>query len=249
MSDGFWQVHSGLPQEGPGSAVSTKRALSLVPDLSGKVRVLDIGCGPGRQTMTLAQSLPQAEIVAVDRHPPFVAQVRRRAAADGVAQRVRAVVGDMAELGDLEGLGLFDALWCEGAAYILGFQPALSQWRSLLRPGGVVALTEPVWLAPTVRQVVRDFWDEAYPGMQPVQVRRAQILAAGYRRIGDFTLPRGDWAAYYDPLRARLDTLRGDPALAGVVAEHERELAVFEVGGADTAGYQFFVMRRGPSIP
>jgi SAM-dependent methyltransferase len=183
--------------------------------------------------------------VAVDAHLPFVEEVRRRAVAAGVADRVEAVVGDMAELGELAGLGPFDAVWCEGAAYVLGFQEALEQWRPLLRPGGVMALTEPVWLAPTVRQAVSDFWTQAYPGMQPVQVRRAQILGAGYKRIGDFTLPREDWEAYYDPLRARLHDLGDDPSVAGVVADHERELAVFDGGGADTVGYQFFVMRPG----
>lgn len=245
MSDAFFRIHSGLPQEGPGSAASTRRALSLAPDLAGLVQVLDIACGPGRQTLTLADELPEAHIVAVDAHLPFVEEVRRRAVAAGVADRVEAVVGDMAELGELAGLGPFDAVWGEGAAYVLGFQEALEQWRPLLRPGGVMALTEPVWLAPTVRQAVSDFWTQAYPGMQPVQVRRAQILGAGYKRIGDFTLPREDWEAYYDPLRARLHDLGDDPSVAGVVADHERELAVFDGGGADTVGYQFFVMRPG----
>ncbi|HUG84623.1 MAG TPA: hypothetical protein VMM13_08655, partial [Euzebya sp.] len=107
-----------------------------------------------------------------------------------------------------------------------------------------MALTEPVWLAPTVPRAVRDFWDQAYPDMQVAQSRRAQIAMAGLRRIGDFTLPFSDWDAYYDPMRARLDVLRGDPDLTAAVAAHDEELAVFDGGGATSVGYQFFVMRR-----
>ncbi|HUG86234.1 MAG TPA: methyltransferase domain-containing protein [Euzebya sp.] len=243
----FFILHQGLDREGPGSAGSTRQALSLVTDLPPDAVVLDIGCGPGAQTLVLAKALPQARIIAVDLHDQFVTELNRRAAAAGVAGRVHAVVGDMAFLPAVleeAGVDVVDLLWCEGAAYVLGFERALEQWRPLLRPGGRLALTEAVWTAPTVPRAVRDYWQTEYPDLQIAQTRRAQIAAAGYQRIGDFTLPVADWEAYYGPLRTRLDRLRGDPALAGVVAAHDEELAVFDSGGATSVGYQFFVMRR-----
>jgi predicted O-methyltransferase YrrM len=248
VSDGgFWTVHRGLPREGPGSTASTRRALDLVPDLRGPVTVLDLGCGPGAQTIALAEALPEARIVAVDLHEPFVAEVRRRAAAAGVADRVTAEVGDIGDVAALGRHGPADAIWCEGAAYALGFEAALAAWRPLLADRGVLALTEPVWTALTVTRDVLDFWEAAYPGMQPAQVRRAQLAAAGYRRVGDFLLPRADWDAYYDPVRARLDALRADPSTdpstARAVAEHDTELAVFDGGGDRAVGYLFLVAR------
>ncbi|MGI9017853.1 MAG: SAM-dependent methyltransferase [Euzebya sp.] len=250
----FWRLHSGLDREGPGSEESTRRALGLAGDLGAAPTVLDLGCGPGAQSVTLALALPDAQITAVDLHEDFVAHVRRRAAGAGVADRVRAVVGDMADVAQLAGLAggateptagnqVYDLVWSEGAAYILGFERALREWRALLAEGGVLALSEPVWLAPGVPRPIGEFWESSYPDIQTAQTRRAQILAAGYHRIGDFTLPRGDWDAYYDPLRSRMAELRGDPTVASVIAAHDKELAVFNGGGAAAVGYQFFVMR------
>ncbi len=250
-ADGFWRIHDGLPREGPGSPASTRRALDL-SGIGGRARVVDVGFGPGPQSLVLAEAMPDAEILAVDAHEPFVAEVRRRAADAGGADRVTAVVGDMADLGsvvDRHVGGPVDLIWSEGAAYVMGFEAALRTWHPVLGPGGVLALTEPVWLAPTVPQAVRDFWDEAYPALQPLQVRRAQALHAGYRRIGDFVLPREDWDAYYEPVRARLAELREDPArigpaLADAIAATEAELAAFDGGGAEAVGYAFLVLRR-----
>ncbi|CAN5380564.1 class I SAM-dependent methyltransferase [soil metagenome] len=245
--EGFFAVHEGHEREGPGSDDSTRRALAMVTDLPADAKVADVGCGPGAQTLVLASELPEAALVAVDLHPPFVAGVQRRAMAAGVADRVTAVVGDMTYLPAVlqdAGHPVVDVIWSEGAAYIMGFEAALAAWAPLVRPGGAIVLSEPVWIAPTVPRLVRDFWDEAYPVMQPIQVRRAQIAAAGLRRVGDFTLPVSDWEAYYSPIRARLDQFRGDPAMVETVAAHDAELAVFDGGGATSVGYQMFVVRR-----
>jgi trans-aconitate methyltransferase len=253
----FFEVHRGLEREGPGSRTSTLRALSLVTDLPSAPLVLDVGCGPGAQTVVLAEALPGARVIAVDIHEPYVDEVARRAAEAGVADRVTAVVGDMHDLTAVVGVGpeQVDLLWSEGAAYQMGFQAALDAWRPLLAPQGALALTEPVWIAPTVKTAVKEFWDRAYPPMQPAQVRRAQIAAAGYRRVGDFVLPPEDWAAYYDPLRERVSALRDAGAsvstevarieLTAVLDAHDEELAVFDGGGAAGVSYLFAVMRRG----
>ena len=54
----FWELHSGLPRQGPGTATSTRRALGLVPDIGPRTRVLDIGCGPGAQTLGADSTSP-----------------------------------------------------------------------------------------------------------------------------------------------------------------------------------------------
>ena len=68
----FFEVHAGLPREGPGDRSSTARALDLARPLPAAPQVLDIACGPGAQTIDLAALLPQATITAVDLHEPFV---------------------------------------------------------------------------------------------------------------------------------------------------------------------------------
>jgi len=43
----FWEVHSGLPREGPGDNKSTKKAYMMLEDLPKNPCILDVGCGPG----------------------------------------------------------------------------------------------------------------------------------------------------------------------------------------------------------
>ncbi len=238
----FFDIHSGLPREGPGNRESTGRALELAGPLPDRPAVLDIGCGPGMQTMHLAEMLPNARITAVDFHPPFVEEVNRRAAERGVADRVSAEVGDMRDL-RFESGG-FDLLWCEGAAYIMGVGEALRAWKPLLRPGGRLALTEAVWLRADPPERVRRCWAE-YPAMGDIESNRALVAACGYELLGDFVLPQVVWDEYYEPIERRLEILApryaGDAVAEAVIAEAREEIAVCHQYG-DCYGYLFLVM-------
>ena len=95
--DAFFAIHEGLPREGPGDRQSLERALDISGvDRSAALRVLDIGCGPGKQTLALAESLPRGTIGGIDLHPPFVEALEQAARAAGVGERIQARVGDMA---------------------------------------------------------------------------------------------------------------------------------------------------------
>ena len=121
----FFKVHTDLPREAPGSRDSTARALAAVGPLPAAPAVLDIGCGPGTQTLDLATLLPAAQITAVDAHLPFVEVARQRVREAGLQSRVRIDPGDMRRLPYAP--GSFDLIWCEGAAYIMGVREALTE--------------------------------------------------------------------------------------------------------------------------
>lgn len=240
----FFQVHAGLPREGPGDRASTARALDLAAPLPATAaRVLDVGCGPGAQTLDLADLLRGATILALDLHLPFVREVRRRAHERRIDDRALAIVGDMTALPCAA--ASFDLIWCEGAAYFIGVDAALRAWRPLLRPGGRLAFTEAVWLRPDPPEPVRALWTE-YPAMMDVAGNRAQVRDAGYRLLGDFVLPPGAWwDDYYRPMRARIAELepahRDDPVAMAVLQACTREIEIFERYG-DCYGYVFLVM-------
>jgi SAM-dependent methyltransferase len=238
----FFDIHSGLPQEGPGSFESTKRALEIAGALPKRAEILDVGCGPGRQTMDLARLLPSAIITALDNHEPFLRELQRKTTDAGVFNRVTAVEGDMNELPAEP--GSLDLIWCEGAAYIMGLQNALERWKPLLKDGGRIALTEPVWLrADPPAETVEAFAE--YPSMRDAQGCRDIVEACGYRLLGDFVLPEQDWLAYYEPMEARIAELRGkyadDPAAMTVLDKAQAEIDDYRRNSA-YYGYLFLIM-------
>ena len=241
----FFDVHSGLPREGPGSRESTRRALDMAGPLPARPMVLDIACGPGMQTMDLADLLPDARITAVDTHLPFVEEANRRAVAAGVGERVQAEFGDMRSLDFVP--ASFDLIWCEGAAYIMGVGEALRAWRPLLKAGGRIALTDAVWLQDDPPPRVVRCWS-AYPDMRDVAQRRALVAECGYRLLGDFVLPESDWwDDYCGPQQLRIDEIApkyvGDPVAEAVLEECREENAVFR-DYPEFFGYMFMVMAR-----
>ena len=127
-------VHSGLPRQGPGDDESTLRALSLCTDLPMRPAVLDVGCGPGMQTLALARAT-DGTVTAVDLVEQFLDELRDRASEAGVRDRVQVMRADMADLPF--GKDSFDLIWSEGAAYIMGVTEAFTRWQEFLRPAGI----------------------------------------------------------------------------------------------------------------
>jgi SAM-dependent methyltransferase len=241
----FFKVHSGLPREGPGNRASMARALVLCGQVSPNARVLDIACGPGRQTIDLAELMPGASFTAVDNHRPFVDEANRRFEAAGLTRRVTAVEGDMKALAFPP--ASFDLIWCEGAAYIMGgVEAALKTWRPLLKPGGRVALSEAIWLRADPPKKVRRFWAEDFTAITDIDGCRARVAEAGYRLLGDFVLPEEAWwDDYYRPMQARLEglasTFEGDPVGQQVIDSCLEEIELYREFSA-YYGYVFLVM-------
>lgn len=242
----MFTVHNELPREAPGSHECTARAVALIEDLPAEPHVLDIGCGPGMQTMDLAQLLPGAKIQAIDKHAPFVREALRRAESAGVADRVSIAEGDMRAL-EFEP-GSFDLIWCEGAAYIMGVAKALAAWRPLLKPGGVIAFTDAVWLTAAPPQTLAQWWLSDYPEMTDVAGCLERATDAGYELLGDFVLPESAWwDDYYKPMETRLARLRvdfeNDPPALSALEDHQREIDYYR-RWSEHYGYLFMIVRR-----
>jgi len=52
----FLELYKDLPKQGPGSDRITEKALSYIPETAKIRRILDAGCGSGRQTLVLAEN-------------------------------------------------------------------------------------------------------------------------------------------------------------------------------------------------
>jgi ubiquinone/menaquinone biosynthesis C-methylase UbiE len=244
MVNVFFEVHSVLPREGPGDNESTKKAYLMLHDLPEKPRILDIGCGPGMQTITLAK-LSKGTICAVDNHQPFLEQLKKNAEKEGVSEKITAVNGDMTAL-DYED-GSFDLIWCEGAIFIIGFEKGIREWKRLLTGKAYLVVSEMSWLTPNPPEEVKKFLMEAYPAIKTINENLETINKAGYKIIGHFVLPKESWwTHYYTPIEAKIPSLKlkykdDNEALEHLAAE-ELEIDMFRKY-SDYYGYVFYVMQ------
>ncbi len=244
LMDIFWEVHRDLPREGPGDNASTRRAFQCLPAMPARPFILDMGCGPGMQTLELAR-LSGGRLVGLDTHLPFLIHLHREAQAVGLAAQIDILNASMANAPFAE--QSFDLIWSEGAIYILGFAAGLSLWRRLLRPGGCVAVTELSWLKQDPPQEPLSFWRSNYPAMQSVETNCQMASKAGYHLLEHFTLPDSAWwESYYGPMHQRITALRAKYAdrpenLAGLDGE-QAEIDLFQQY-SNWYGYEFYLLR------
>ncbi len=240
----FFDVYKGLPRQGPGDTDSTVRALSLMTKRPVHPLILDIGCGSGAQTLDLAQAC-ECEIIALDKHRPFLGALQLKSVEMGISNRVRVVHADMTDLKYAD--RYFDIIWSEGAIYIIGFEKGLAEWRRLLKPRGYIAVTEISWLTADPPAEVREYWGKEYPAMQPVHSNLKIITDLGYSVVGYFTLPSSSWwNDYYTPLENRLNEKRQayarDERALGIIEASQTEINIYRKY-SDHYGYVFYVMQ------
>ncbi len=243
----FLEFHHGVLRKGPGTDAATTEAFRRVePLLPRSPAILDVGCGGGAQTLVLA-ALSPGHLLAIDSYPPFIEELRDRLAARGLSGRVTARVGDMKALGLPP--ASFDLIWCEGALFVLGFEPGLRTLRALLRNSAVIVVTELTWLRPPHEAPadVRAFFSETCPAMTDVEGNLALARRAGFAPLDHFTLPADGWAAYVDPLEQRVNEVlaanSSNPDAEEAARAERREFAIFreQLGWF---GYEFFLLQR-----
>jgi SAM-dependent methyltransferase len=206
MEKVFFEIFESLPRQGPGDDASTERAFRKLTSLPEHPVILDVGCGTGSQTITLAKLTP-GNITALDNHAPFIDILKQNTKQTDYADRIHCVIGDMASMNFAD--GTFDLIWSEGAAYIMGFNKALYAWRPLLRTKGYMVISELVWFKEEAPQEIKDYFTEEYPDMKYYKRHYLTIESAGYKMVDYFPLPdKSWWTDYYTPAEKTIAQLR-----------------------------------------
>lgn len=195
------EYHKDNERQGPGSKEATLKALKLIPSLNEEAKILDIGCGTGGQTITLAKNTG-AHITAVDMLPQFLEKLMERAKENNLLDRIRAVEMRMDNLAFDE--NSFDVIWSEGAIYNIGFEKGLSLWRKYLKSTGYIAVSEISWLTGARPEEVEQYWVNAYSEIDTIENKLSVIEKCGYSNVAHFVLDEKCWIdSYYEPLIKR----------------------------------------------
>ena len=226
----FFELHEGLDRQGPGLPEDVAWALDVakVPD---GARILDAGCGAGADLPALLAH-PGARVTAVDTHRPFIETVRERF--PGIDARAESMAAPQ---------GPFDFIWCAGALYFLGITEGLRVFAPKLAHRGAVAFSEPVWLTDTPSETAGAHWSE-YPAMTDMPGLEARVASAGFTTVAKRLLCPAAWAAYYEPMEARVAQLRpaAGAALSAVLDAADAEIAGWRAHG-DSFTYALLVVR------
>ncbi len=243
--DFFFELHSNIPREGPGNDAATANALSMVHKLPEKPKILDLGCGPGKQTLTLAK-ITGGDITAVDIHQPFLDELNRRAKSENLSSYITTLNCSMSSL-DLEEK-TFDLIWSEGAIYIMGFSEGLQAWHRFLKSGGSLAVTDVSWFVKNPPEEIKKFFMEEYPKMKLIEETIDIIIESGWSFTGCFTLPESAWwDDYYIPLEKRIMFFRekysSDKNILNILDESQKEIDLYRKY-SNYYGYVFYIMQK-----
>ena len=241
----FYELFEALPRCGPGANEFTRRAFNAIPGPPKQPFILDIGCGPGVQTLELAR-ISNGQIIALDNHQPFLDQLMKSARAEGLAEIITPQNISMLEM-DFEE-HTFDIIWSEGALYFMGFQNGLRRCRRLLKDDGFLAVTEVVYLLPDQPDAVTQFFDKEYPDIRDIKTNIELIQSEGLHLITNFTLPESAWLdSYYVPMEAELSRLykkyHGNQIAQEVFESLRQEIRLYK-RYSKYYGYEFFVMQK-----
>ncbi|MBW1607272.1 MAG: class I SAM-dependent methyltransferase [Deltaproteobacteria bacterium] len=241
----FYELFEALPRGGPGDNKSTRRAFNTIPKPPEQPLILDIGCGPGVQTIELAK-LSKGRIIALDNHQAFLDKLIKKAKKKGLLDHIVPNNRSMLDM-DFEE-NTFDIIWSEGALYFMGFQNGLRRCHQLLKNDGFLAVTEIVYLVNNPPPPLIQYFEKEYPDIKAVKDKIDLIQNERFHLISNFTLPESSWLdSFYLPMEEEIIRLnkkyQGNEIASGIFEEMKNEINLYKKF-SDFYGYEFFIMQR-----
>ncbi|WP_433013447.1 SAM-dependent methyltransferase [Kribbella sp. CA-294648] len=188
-----------------------------MPELAELVstqRWLDVGCGVGGSSLTLATLFPQMRSVAVELVPKVAAEAVRRAEGHGVADRVDIRCMDIRDLKEVDEFG--GAFWAQPFFPEETRAETLAVIRRAIRPGGLLFMQEhEPEPAPSgrsayaVRRLVANGWN--VPFGRTAEQLVAEAEAAGFDPVRIAATEVGRYAILRRPTQIGRDAILRPP--------------------------------------
>lgn len=239
------EYFSSVERQGPGSPEVTKKALSFIEGLSDQSKIIDLGCGTGGQTMTLAKNT-QGHITGIDLFPKFIEIFNTNAEKLNLQDRVKGVVGSMDNLSYQH--DELDLIWSEGSIYNIGFERGINEWRKFLKTGGYIAVSEATWFTDERPDEINNFWNQAYPEIDTVPKKIKQLQDAGYIPIAAFIIPNNCWTKHFFEPQVPVQEMflkkhKGNKAVEELVINMRREAELYKKYN-QYYGYAFYIGKK-----
>ncbi|SMP59781.1 class I SAM-dependent methyltransferase [Anoxynatronum buryatiense] len=241
--------HVDAERQGPGSGEDTLKALSMIdinPEAS--LKIADVGCGLGAQTLTLAQNLNGC-ITAVDLFADFLTKLNDRAKKLNLENKITTLEKSMDALPfDNEE---YDILWSEGAIYNIGFESGLKNWKRFLKTNGYIAVSEMTWKTKNRPKEIEEHWNNEYPEIDTASGKIKILEENGFSLVGFFFLSEKSWLDnYYSPMEKRFDAFlqkhENSDAAKAIVEGERQEIALYRKY-KDYLSYGFYIAKKLPS--
>lgn len=143
--------------------------------LQGKA-LLDVGCGSGQNSVMLARM--GARVTGIDVSPGAIDVARRRAAVNGVADRIRFLCTPIEKAPLVD--GEFDIVWGDGILHHVldDLELVVNHLVRCVKPEGLLVFSEPVNLSPMLRRIRRriPIRTDATPGERPMLRAELDLL-------------------------------------------------------------------------
>jgi len=237
-------IHKDMPRQGSGRDEYTQKAFEMIPKIR-QPKILDIGCGPGMQTIKLAK-LSNGEVIGIDIFEQYLDQLRELIKKEELEGKVKADKQSMFQITYPK--EYFDILWAEGSIFIIGFEKGLQEWKKYIKPKGFLSVHEMTWLQDNPPKEIKDYWMRVYPGINTIDGNKKIIKKSGYKLLGYFPLPEDAWwDFYYNPLQNRLEILKikykDNPEALEMIAESQLEIDLLKKYNKNY-GSVFYVMQK-----
>jgi SAM-dependent methyltransferase len=211
-------------------------------------RVLDLGTGTGNGAIALARLFGAAEVIAVDQSAEFLSRLSAKAAALGLADRIRTIEADLD--GPWPVTGTVDVVWTSMVLHHLADPDrALAEIYAAIKPDGLLAVAE---MSDTVRFLPHDL-GLGRPGFEARYHEVASgIATAAMPMLGAHWGPHLSGAGFTDVIKRRFDIEVPPPlpAAAGRYMQLSLHRAHGDVGEAmapdDLATLEALISDDGP---